>query len=341
MRPGRNKEHAPGDVEFQTNLQQGEKRIQELEEENQRLQHELQKNDKALQQKQSLKWKTCKSAPCKMVRGSATVCGNMAYFRPGGSNQVHSYNSHTEEWGTLPAFPTHTYYFTLTVVNGFVTAVGGSLFPLYVYTIEIFTNTLLSLVQEGQRWNWEELFPPMPTKRKLTAVVCSGKTLVVAGGEQWGPLWATTLATVEVMDTDTLQWSTASSLPHPLGCATATVCGDRVYLLGGRGKQSVFTCSLSVLHDTWHTITDLPVTDATCVTLNGRVLAVSGYSGYKYTNNIYSYDTETNSWEVISQMPHPRYRSLVTVLPGNKLMVVGGWIGLLYNSDTVEIATLQ
>ena len=61
----------------------------------------------------------------------------------------------------------------------------------------------------------------------------------------------------------------------------------------------------------------------------------------EFTNNIYSYDTETNSWEVISQMPHPRYRSLVTVLPGNKLMVVGGWIGLLYNSDTVEIATLQ
>ena len=343
MRPGRNKEHAPGDAELQTNLQQREKRIQGLEEENQRLQHELQKNDKALQQKQSLKWKTCKSAPCTMVRGSATVCGNMAYFRPGGSNQVHSYNSHTEEWGTLPISP--TYYFTLTVVDGFVTAVGGSLFPLYVSTIEIFTNTLLSLMQEGQRWKWVEHFPRMPTKRKLTAVVCSGKTLVVAGGEQWGPLWATSLATVEVMDTDTLQWSTASGLPQPLDSATATVCGDRVYLLGGWGKQSVFTCSLSALHDAWHTITDLPVTDATCVTLNGQLLAVSGYSGYKYTNNIYSYDTETNSWEVISHMPHPRYRSLVTVLPGNKLMVVGGMyqgmINLPYATDTVEITTLQ
>lgn len=60
-------------------------------------------------------------------RGSATVYSNMAYFRLENSGQVHSYNSYTEKWSTLPACP--TYNFTLTVVNGLVnglvTAVGG------------------------------------------------------------------------------------------------------------------------------------------------------------------------------------------------------------------------
>ena len=81
-----------------------------------------------------------------------------------------------------------------------------------------------------------EHFPAMPTKRILPVVVYSGKFLVVAGGYGKGD---TTLATVEVMDSrsDTPQWLTASSLPHPLSDASATACGDRVYLVGGGGGK--------------------------------------------------------------------------------------------------------
>ena len=170
-----------------------------------------------------------------MLRGSAAVCGSIAYFGPDGSNQVHSYNSDTKKWSTLPECP--TYYFT--VVNGLVTAVGGSQGALRV--IEQLTNTLLSLVENGGRLKWEEHFPCMRAKRKLAAVTCSGKALVVAGGKGEGGLMFTILATVEVMDSDTLQWSTASSLPHPLSDATATVCGDRVYLVGGGGMNMATT----------------------------------------------------------------------------------------------------
>ena len=60
------------------------------------------------------------------------------------------------------------------------------------------------------------------------------------------------LSTIEVMDTETLQWSTASSLPLPLFRSSLTLCGDQVYMLGGwdqdGGKsKSVFTCSLADL----------------------------------------------------------------------------------------------
>ena len=96
-----------------------------------------------------------------------------------------------------------------------------------------------------------DVFPRMPTKRQLTAVVCSGKTLVVAGGKGE---WRTKLATVEVMDTETLQWSTVSSLPQPCYSALATVCGDTVYLVGGLGysTKSVFTYSLTETRPAWH-----------------------------------------------------------------------------------------
>ena len=149
------------------------------------------------------------------------------------------------------------------------------------------------VASEGGSWKWVEHFPPMPTKRVFTAVVCSGKALVVPGGK--GESY-TRLTTVEVMDTDTLQWSTACSLPHPFSDATATVCGDRVYLAGGWDQdgltKSVFTCSLSAflksqlvkvkntttssILPVWHTIPDLPVKCSTCIKLNGQLLAVGG-----------------------------------------------------------------
>ena len=89
----------------------------------------------------------------------------------------------------------------------------------------------------------------MSIKRWVTASVCSGRSLVVAGGLGEG---GKNLSTVEVMDTENLQWSTASSLPHPLSEASATLCGDQLYLLGGfdqspERSKSVFTSSLAGL----------------------------------------------------------------------------------------------
>ena len=40
-------------------------------------------------------------------------------------------------------------------------------------------------------------------------------------------------------------------------------------------------------------------------------------------------------------MPTAQYDTLVAVLPGNKLMVVGGYTRSWIRTDMVEIATLQ
>ena len=143
----------------------------------------------------------------------------------------------------------------------------------------------------------------MPSKRRLTAAVCSGRSLVVVGGLGEGDK---NLSTVEVMDTETLQWSTASSLPHPLYIASATRCGDQVYMLGGWGQngrsKSVFTCSLATLlqscqpqspgerlktlssassHKVWRQLADTPVTLSRCASLNGTT-AGSGWEGFRW-----------------------------------------------------------
>ena len=87
---------------------------------------------------------------------------------------------------------------------------------------------------------------------------------------------------------------------------------------------------------------------STGATLNGKLLAVGGNTPEEKdtdniyaTNNIYNYNTETNTWEVISYMPTPRRMCLVVVLPRNKLMVVGGRTDSCTDTKKVEIASLM
>ena len=277
----------------------------------------------------------------------SAVGGSVAYFRPIRSKSVFAYNSTTNKWSELPECPNS--YVSLAMVNSLLTAIGGMTSNYEV------TNSLLSLTDN----KWTKQFPPMPTKRWLTVVVCSGRSLVVAGGAGKGDK---NLSTVEVMDTESLQWSTASSLPQPLYLTSATLCGDQVYMLGGKGQddkpsKSVFTCSLAALQPqslgeqlktlslasrpkVWHQLADIPVTLSRCASLQGRLLAVGGVSSdHNGTTAIHMYNTTTNSWEIISHMTTPRRQCLVVVLPQNELMVVGGFItGVETNS--VEIASI-
>ena len=42
-----------------------------------------------------------------------------------------------------------------------------------------------------------------------------------------------TLKVVEVMDIASQQWYTAADLPVPLVCASATICKEHIYMVGG------------------------------------------------------------------------------------------------------------
>jgi len=274
-----------------------------------------------------LQWSKCGRAPCEMSRPSCVVDGNMAYFRKSGSKDMYSYNSEKQTWSSLPQCPYMSC--SLAVVNGLLTTIGG-----YI------TNQLFSLTGERK---WVEHFPPMPTKSQGAAAVCSGKSLVVAGGCNNHPNY---LNTVEVMDTETLQWSTASSLPMALGYASATISQDYMYLLGHNtsNKRSVLACSMVdllkscrsqslgawlkslTLQAVWHQVADLPVCYSSCATLCGQLLVVGGCDDRfrNISTAIHQYNPATNSWEVISHMPTARSSAPVAVLPGNKLMVVGG-----------------
>ena len=185
--------------------------------------------------------------------------------------------------------------------------------------------------------------PSMPTKRVLPAAANTPTHLVVAGGSQ--SFYRDPVATVEVLNTETLQWSTASSLPETVPLPQMTTCGGCIYLANDNCK--VFSCSVEDLKSTnssdggsvWTRLANIPTPQmSTLATLRGRVLAIGGRDGVNPTGAIHCYDVATNSWSVIGEMP-PRKWVLTAVLPSNELVVVGGMDRNHTSLATTEIAT--
>ena len=292
------------------------------------------------EQKVTLNWRDGGKAPFEMIRGDAVVHGGVAYFMHL-DGQTCFYNSTNKKWSELPKYPYK--YGSLAVVNGQLTAIGGS------DDRRTCTNKLLTL-RGWLRRSWSDVFPPMPTKRYGTTAITSKKHLIVAGGST-GLYHADSINTVEVMDTKTLVWSTVASLPHCYNLPSATICGDHLYMLGGVDDKdktkSVLTCSLTELlqssssSSVWHRVADVPTYSSTCAAVNGQLLAVGGcdISG-KSTVAIHKYNPTTNSWDHISNMPPARYACLVAVLPTNKMIAVGGVISGI-STDKVDIASIS
>ena len=266
-----------------------------------------------------------------MVRGAAVSHGKMAYFNSGSSTSVYSYDSQGQLWQELP--DCHSKYSALVMAANKLTTVGGRDQQWRP------TNSLASLTGEGKDSKWAELFPRMPTARYDLAAVCRGRNVIAAGGIDGGDR---RLSTVEILDTDLRQWSSAASLPHPVRSASITVCGDLLYLLGGANQNgltlSVVTSSITdLLHQqqetanqpaVWRRAADAPYYVSTAVSVGGQLLVIGGFDeARKNTSAIVAYDPTSDSWQDMGHMTTPRHWPLVALLPSNELIVAGGFGG--------------
>ena len=294
-------------------------------------------------------WREGRKAPHKMSSfHNAIAYGTAVYVRLE-NNKVYSFTTSTSSWSQLPDSP--NYECPSVIVNNLLTLVGGkrSITPI----TQLIINQLFSLTGEGSGRRWTKKFPPMPTKRYGSTAQCAGTALIVAGG--MGEDFST-LQIVEVMNTETLQWSTAAHLPQPVSCAPGAVCGDHVYILSTsleRCSKSMYTCPVSALiqsckssptADVWNKVTAPLVRHTACVSNLGRLLTIGGVdSNNKPTTAVYMYNPDSDSWEVISHMATPRCRCVAAVLPNNQLMVVGGWTEgpFIAKTDSVELATVE
>ena len=218
-----------------------------------------------------LTWRQGKAAPDVMNIdiGIVVVHDNTAYFSDG--FRAYSYTPTRDEWTQLPKCPHH--YFGMAVVHDKVTTIGG----MHRCTV---TTTLLCLEDK-----WIALLPPMRTARVKPTTVTTPTHLIVAGGDT---KQGNALLTIEILDTNTFQWSSASSLPETLKRPQMSLCGEHLYLAK---NNTIFSCSVDELlksckpaptnssagESVWTKLADIPVPyGASLTTLRGQVLAIGG-----------------------------------------------------------------
>ena len=294
-----------------------------------------------------LEWRHGTDAPCPMNRSAdAVLCGSIVYVLPDTDQDLCVYNWEKDSWTQLIQCPTN--YCTLANVKNSLVVIGG------FYKTGVKTNKLFNLSTANSYYAWLETYPPMPTKRDSATAVCYGSYLVVAGGIE-----ISYLRTVEVLQVESKQWHTAASLPSDMFSGSAAICGDRVYILGGwvalgTITYSVITCSLRELvkscrepsqhdgvsatagdKDVWKFSTLLPVTKSTCISFQNQLLAIGGQDkNGDPTNKIWMYETVAKSWVEFGECEVARSQCYAAVLPGNQLMVAGGFTRRQFTGET-------
>ena len=271
-------------------------------------------------------------AICPMRREpDATAFRNVVYFKYFWGKHIVSYNTESKKWSELPPCPNSS--FSMAVIDGLLTIIGGK-----TPNIDP-TNALLSFTNDSE---WNEQYPPMPTKRYWTIAVSYSGSIIVLGGEAER---RNVVCTVEVFDIKSRVWFAACSLPQPFDSATATVCSGELFLACGSSENTarcVLSCSVSQLLDSchpiesahaiqepgmWNRVSNLPFHKMTITNLGDYVLAVGGKKKNGAPSSaVYVYDRVTATWIEIGYLELPRSSCFAVSLSRDEVMVVGGLV---------------
>ena len=271
-----------------------------------------------------MQWKTLTFSSDNLHAGSSAVIEDAAFFTSG-TKMVHKLDFSKGEWSALPDCPLTDY--TIVAVDNVLTTVGGVLKNWREDPKN--SNKLFCFSKK----KWVESFPPMSICRSSPGAVYSNRHLIVVGGFN---LADGTLTTVEILDTVDSQWLSVSSLPFKASHLSVAIFKEFVYLhawytSSELESKSVIKCSVSDLLQSypisasWEQIAPLEISKSSLVVANGHLLAVGGEtSDGNCTELVHQYDTDYNRWEAVGLMCNARCKCLTALLPGNKLVVVGG-----------------
>ena len=237
---------------------------------------------------------------------------------------IQVYDMEIEEWSRLPRY--RFKWFGMTVINNRLTVVGG-----WDRSLGKVTDQLAVFDPTSQ--NWTCPYPSMPTSRHRPAVSAYNEWIVAAGGYDGGRI----LSTVELLNTSTNQWFTASPLPALCRNLTSTVDHETsVWYLVAYSKQ-VFCVSLpDIVQQTvsqstdsetpslWRQLPDTPLGFSAATTIRGSLLTLGGSDSGTCSTAIYLYQPESRRWNRVGDLPTAREYCSCIPLTSSELLVAGG-----------------
>ena len=250
---------------------------------------------------------------------------------------VMAYDMQSCKWHTLPPYSARG--FAMTTINNKLILVGGHDGDTEVDKLGVWKT------DSNQ---WTRPFPAMPTPRCNPSATSYKHWLVVAGGKS-----KSILSTVELLDIDNKQWSTAPSIPITWDCMKSTIIGDTWYLMGGRydlatdttyvhsvSLEALISHSASDRSKIWNKTSPLKCELSSPLSLGGSLLALGGCDIKKNCSlsTIQRYVPQTDTWDLVEVL-NPVYNCTCIITTG-RLHVFGGYsngkLATYYFSDILK-----
>ena len=247
-------------------------------------------------------WRECKDRPRGMhVYGQPVALNGKLYVRgwSGWTQTVLEYTPDRNKWTELPPPPGLEYIATL---RGKLLVVGGK-----DKSTDKKTNKILTFDEHSQQWI--QSHPAMPTALTDPAVIGYQDHLIVAGGYNSE---GNAIPDVNILDTTSNKWKTAQPLPSTDNYYTVLI-EDTMFLVG-RDTLTVLRAHVPTLisgakSGVWETLPNAPYYDSSPVTIGNALLIVAGGDepilDGKPTTNIQMYDSTTNRWTRVGDLPQP------------------------------------
>ena len=256
-------------------------------------------------------------------------------------------------WTTGTALPITIGYSQTIVTKNRVYVIGG-------YNGSSLSNVYTAEINaDGTLGAWSSA-TSLPTPFLGTQAIVTKNRVYLLGGYN-GTAWTGTVYTAVINSDGTLgAWSTATSLPAPLGYSQAVITKNRVYLLGGVGVNggtvaTVYTAPIDAdgIIGAWTTGTSLNVgiNFSTAVVTKNRVYLLGGdlnaasnnYTSVIYTATINS-DGILGPWTTAGNLPMILAASQSIVFK-NRVYLFGGsnlsvWQSSIYSAPINEDGTL-
>ena len=243
---------------------------------------------------------------------------------------VFKYDTTTDTWTCFPPCP--TYHHGLSTFNGQLVSTGG-------IPHDAPGSTPTNKIYTYQESNWVAALPPMHTARFHPSTFTYNTHLIVCGGvTSWTSVKQyTCTSTVEMLNSETGQWSTLAPLPFALCVMSVAVCDDICYLTGGQRQEGVdhTTCSapLPLLMEgasqpsPWEVLPGCPLHGSAAAVLGGCVLALGGMTqAIILSTDVHLYSRSSKSWRRTTavNLPIASYLATSTTLAEDSIIVVGG-----------------
>ena len=267
-----------------------------------------------------LKWKTIQILTSSGVFGAqAVVVGGKVYIGGGWAeaNNILEYTIEGSRWREIET----PRGFGMATVNGQVIIAGG-------WDGGNPTNQVWVL--DGQTNTWTQPFPAMPTVRWGSSAMGYKRWVLVVGGHR--------KKCVEVLDTKSKRWYTASPLPSDALRPSLAVIQDTLYVVWAESAVSVSipmlisdAMSQNQASDStneprptpWQSLPDTPTPNPDLTSFHGYLLTVGAFGAP--SSNISMYLPHNEQWLPVARLPTPRNRCTCIVLPETQeMMVIGG-----------------